>query len=54
MSAALPADARFDRSRAFANLALVLGATSIVLFFLGFACWSSSRVRGGAGRAALS
>ena len=34
MSTALPADGRFDRSRDFAQIALVLGAASIVL--LGF------------------
>jgi|SRR5216117_2411807 len=31
----LPADARFDRNRDFAKIALVLGAASIVLFFFG-------------------
>jgi hypothetical protein len=36
MSTAFPAEARFDRSRDFAKIALVLGAASIVLFFFGF------------------
>jgi hypothetical protein len=36
MSTALSADARFDRSRDFAKIALGLGASSIVLFFFGF------------------
>ena len=36
MSTALPADGRFDRSRDFAQIALVLGAASIVIFLLGF------------------
>jgi len=35
MSTTLPADARFDRSRDFAKIVLVLGASSIVLFLLG-------------------
>ena len=36
ISITLPADARFDRSRDFARIALTLGAASVVLFFFGF------------------
>src|SRR5438093_1005530 len=36
MSTTVPADARFDRSRDFARIALTLAAVSIVLFFFGF------------------